>query len=182
MSGLFNGCSLLKSLPDISKWNTSKIEYMTECFMYCSSLLSLPDISKWNTKNVKDMKDLFTGCKSLISIPDISIWKTDNLIEINNIFKGCSSLLFIPDISKWNYYKITNNKNILIDELQLSANSLGKSTISFDCSNNISNFSNNSEKSISNDIIEYKNEYVDFNDNSENKSLDSYYENFYKDI
>ena len=34
---------------------------MSEMFDGCSSLLSLPDISKWNIKNVKDINCLFNG-------------------------------------------------------------------------------------------------------------------------
>ena len=43
---LFGECSSLKSLPDISKWNTNKVTDMSSLFYYCSSLESLPDISK----------------------------------------------------------------------------------------------------------------------------------------
>ena len=50
MSYMFDGCRLLSSLPDISKWNTNNIKYMNCMFSECSSLSSLPDISKWNTK------------------------------------------------------------------------------------------------------------------------------------
>jgi len=46
MEGLFNGCSLLKELPDISKWNTSKVTNMSNMFSGCSSLKKLPDLSK----------------------------------------------------------------------------------------------------------------------------------------
>jgi surface protein len=38
---------------------------MNEMFAQCSSLKSLPDISNWNTDNVFEMYDLFEGCTSL---------------------------------------------------------------------------------------------------------------------
>ena len=50
MVGSFCKCSKLKELPDISKWNMSKVEYLSGLFINCSSLTSLPDISKWDTK------------------------------------------------------------------------------------------------------------------------------------
>ena len=31
--------------------------------------LSLPDISKWNTSKVKDMRDMFDGCNKSLNIP-----------------------------------------------------------------------------------------------------------------
>jgi len=46
MSNMFNGCSLLSSLPDFSKWNTINVTNMSYMFYKCSSLSSLPDISK----------------------------------------------------------------------------------------------------------------------------------------
>jgi len=72
MMWMFNGCSSLISLPDISKWNTKNVTNMSDMFNGCSSLISLPDISKWDTKNVTDMSDMFNKCSSLISLPDIS--------------------------------------------------------------------------------------------------------------
>ena len=44
MSNMFEGCSLLSNLSDISKWNTSNVTNMSYMFHGCSSLLSLPDI------------------------------------------------------------------------------------------------------------------------------------------
>ena len=46
MRYMFEGCSSLSSLPDISKWNTNNVTNMSSMFYECSSLLSLPDISK----------------------------------------------------------------------------------------------------------------------------------------
>ena len=46
MSFIFFGCKLLKSLPDISKWDTNKVTDMTGIFSECERLESLLDISK----------------------------------------------------------------------------------------------------------------------------------------
>ena len=65
MSYLFYGYSELKSLPDISKFNTSNVINMNRMFYNCKSLLSLPDISKWDTYNVMYLGDIFRGNLSL---------------------------------------------------------------------------------------------------------------------
>ena len=65
-------------------------------FDNCSSLLSLPDISKWNTINVNDMSSIFYNCSLLISLPDISKWNSDNLTDMSAMFSYCSSLLSLP--------------------------------------------------------------------------------------
>ena len=102
MNCIFYGCSLLKELPDISKWNMKNVEDIRYMFYELNSLISLPDISKWNTENITNLDSIFENCSLLSFIPNISKWKLNNKIKINNIFKGCNSLLSIPDISKWN--------------------------------------------------------------------------------
>ena len=59
-------CSSLSSLPDISKWNTINVTYMSGMLFKCSSLSSLPDISKWNINNVIDMSYIFGNCSNII--------------------------------------------------------------------------------------------------------------------
>ena len=48
MRKMFNGCNSLTILPDISKWNTSKVTNFTNILNDCNSLVFLPDLSKWN--------------------------------------------------------------------------------------------------------------------------------------
>ena len=72
MSYMFDKCSSLSSLPDISKWNTNNVTNMSNMFYKCSSLSSLPDISKWNTDKATNMSFMFSDCLSLLSLPDIS--------------------------------------------------------------------------------------------------------------
>jgi len=107
MSHMFNKCSLLSSLPDISKWDTKDVTNMSYMFYLCESLTSLPDISKWDTKKVTDMSHMFNRCSLLSSLPDISKWDTKNVTNMGNMFYGCKSLTSLPDFSKW-YIKENN--------------------------------------------------------------------------
>ena len=111
---MFYGCIHLKSLPDISQWNTSNVNDMEEMFSYCNLLKSLPDISKWNTSKVINMKNMFVGCNSLISFPDISKWNTSNVQNMNGLFAGCKSLILLPDISKWNTSNVQNMNGLFL--------------------------------------------------------------------
>ena len=63
---MFDGCSSLSSLPDISQWNTNNVINMDYMFSRCKSLSSLPDISKWNTNNVTNKYHIFFGCINII--------------------------------------------------------------------------------------------------------------------
>ena len=68
MEGMFEYCSSLISIPDISKWNTNKAKYKSFMFSNCCSLISLPDIFKWFTT---EDKNLFDNCISLLNITGI---------------------------------------------------------------------------------------------------------------
>ena len=69
---MFSKCSSLTYLPDISNFNTSKVECCNEIFAYCSSLKKILDISKWNTNNIIKMDRLFLDCSKIETLPDIS--------------------------------------------------------------------------------------------------------------
>jgi len=107
MSYMFNNCSSLICLPDFLDWNTSNVTDMSMMFGECSSLLELPDISGWDISKVTSLHGLFCSCKSLKSFPDISNWNTINVSNISIMFGGCSSLKSLPDISKWKVDNIT---------------------------------------------------------------------------
>ena len=65
---------------------------MNYLFYGCSSLIYLPDISKWNISSVEDMSNLFYGCSSLSFLPDISLWKL-NFFELKSMIKECINSL-----------------------------------------------------------------------------------------
>ncbi len=68
-------------------------------FCGCSLLISLPNISKWNTINVKYMTKMFEGCLSLPYIPNITIFLSTTISNKNNIFNDCLTAINLPDIS-----------------------------------------------------------------------------------
>ena len=108
MSNMFYSCSSLISLPDISKWDISNVTDISYMFYSCKSLLSLPDISNWNTFNIKSLSGLFSCCLSLSSLSDISKWDISNVNLMDFMFSHCKSLKTIPDLSKWNFSNVTN--------------------------------------------------------------------------
>ena len=69
---------------ELSLDNTGKS--LAYIFCNCSSLKSLPDISNWNTQNVVNMSGIFSGCSDIISLPDISKWNVDNVTDLSNMF------------------------------------------------------------------------------------------------
>ena len=107
MHSMFHGCYSLKFIADISTWDTSNVNDMNSMFDKCYSLQSLPDISKWNTERVRDMGYMCNKCHSLKSLPDIAKWNTKNVKDMGFMFNHCSSLVALPNISKFDMKEVT---------------------------------------------------------------------------
>lgn len=89
ISGLFQGCSKIKSI-DFGSFNTADAEDMSYMFDRCSSLKHV-DVSMLNTSNVKSMFWMFQSCSSLESL-ELSSFDTSKLEEASGMFGSCSSL------------------------------------------------------------------------------------------
>ena len=75
---------------------------MNGVFYQCSSLSILPDISKWDISRVTTINNFFNGCSSLSKIPDITIWRYYfQNFKFTFILDGCISLTHLPDVSEW---------------------------------------------------------------------------------
>ena len=128
-------------------------------FANCLSLRSLPNISLWNTKNITNMEYLFYNCSSLLIFPKIYNWKTNNLENMNNIFYGCKSLS-LPDISKWDVSKVKNFQVIFASDSS-NYESLQKDCEIISSNNSyISKKDNKNNNTIN--IYSYKNFDLDF--------------------
>ena len=108
MSGMFTGCSGLKSL-NIGNLNTSNVTDMSSMFSSCSGLKSL-NVGNLNTSNVTNMSSMFSGCSSLASL-DVSKFNTANVTNMSSMFSGCGSLTSL-DVSKFNTANVTNMSNM----------------------------------------------------------------------
>ena len=64
------GCSKLKEIKGINKFNTSKVDNMRYMFYNCEELEYL-DLSNFDTSQVKYMEYMFSGCQKLKEL-DIS--------------------------------------------------------------------------------------------------------------
>ena len=115
-SYMFKECVALIALPDIGKWDTSKIINMEGLFWKCWTLIYISNnISNWNICNVKSIYGMFVGCIYIMYLPDISKWNTNNLEIMEELFHSCQNLRKIPDISKWNTEKIKSLSFLFTD-------------------------------------------------------------------
>ena len=98
---MFAFCSSLTSI-DLSNFNTSQVIDMHSMFAYCSSLTSL-DLSNFNTSKVKLMTRMFWHCPLLSSL-DLSKFNTSQVTDMQEMFQGCTNLEYI------NMYNFDENK------------------------------------------------------------------------
>jgi len=111
-SKMFYNCVDITEI-DLSKFDTSYIEYMDEMFYSCSSLTSV-NFFKSNNLKLFSIARMFYKCISLTSL-DLSDCDTSNLIYMNQMFYGCKNLEYI-NMKNFNELKLfissTDNKNI----------------------------------------------------------------------
>ena len=115
LSHLFDGCTSLQKIPEcLTEWVNGNIKYIDNIFQDCRSLKSLPDISNWETEPIRRMRGIFKCCKSLISLPDISKWDTRNVEDMSFMFYDCSDLKEFPNISNWKTNCVKNMSYICL--------------------------------------------------------------------
>jgi len=69
---------------------------MREAFSKCISLFHLPDVAKWNFSKLDDINSLFYGCFSLSLILKTFNININNKIKKENIFLDCINIPKIP--------------------------------------------------------------------------------------
>ena len=90
MASMFNNCSSLASVGDLSNWDTSKVTNMAYVFVNCSSLTSL-NLSNWDMSKVTSLTYMFYYCRALTSL-NVSGWDLSSCSNISEIFRDCTKL------------------------------------------------------------------------------------------
>ena len=135
MDFMFSGCSSLKEIKADSKWDTSKVKYMSNVFDGCSLLtdesLAAMNISNWNTSAVTNMKYMFQNCSQITNL-DLGGWNTATVSDYRYMFSGCSSLKSL-DITGWNTTNIGSStdrkKDVFADCTALDTLTLGQNSV-----------------------------------------------------
>lgn len=105
LSEMFQGCENLRTINNISEWDTSNVTNMDRMFKSCNSLVSL-DLSKWVVSKVESMSDMIQGCKSLVSV-NASNWDVSNVTDMWGMFADCRSLETL-NLSGWDMTNVSN--------------------------------------------------------------------------
>ena len=88
---MFGFCEQLKKV-NASKIDTIHIINMESMFEWCTNLEEISDVSRWNVENVTSMKGMFFKCKKLKSVPGIEKWNPLKLTDCRELFLGCEKI------------------------------------------------------------------------------------------
>ena len=98
---LFEGCSSLLVIPDISKWKINSYCKIKKMFYRCFSLMTYPDISNWNISAFTKTEDIFELFKPEVNSNSSSVSKS--IIEnLSEYFDDCLSVFSNPEINENN--------------------------------------------------------------------------------
>ena len=137
----------LDKVPDVSNWDTSKVENMSNMFSeYCyyasNKLDKVPDVSNWSTSKVTNMSKMFhsfgpININSFVpSAPNVSNWNTSKVVDMSCMFSNyaftSTCLNSAPDVSKWDTSNVTNMSSMF--------DCYGFSSSALDAAPNVSNW------------------------------------------
>jgi surface protein len=90
LSEMFSDCENLRTINNISEWDTSNVTTMNRMFNNCRSLESL-DLSSFNTSNVDSMYDMFARCENLKEL-NLSSFEIRENCDTDWMFVDCRRL------------------------------------------------------------------------------------------
>ena len=101
LSCMFAGCWKLKGPLDLSRFNTSKVEWMDMMFAGCSELTEL-DLTSFDVSSLKSTETMFSGCSKLKTIYCNIDWTAAGISSSNKMFEYCN-VLEGENGTKWKY-------------------------------------------------------------------------------
>ena len=108
MHSLFSYIDVKIRNIDISQWNVSNVESMSDMFFGCEEFNC--DLSQWDVSSCKNMYGMFYFCKKFDS--DLSQWDVSNVEDLGAMFAYCEN--FNSNISRWNVSRCENMANMFI--------------------------------------------------------------------
>lgn len=82
----------LKYIDNVSNWNTSIVNNMSQMFYGCNNLVCINGISNWDVSNVTNMSSMFENCKEVDGLYGFNNKDASKVINATNMFRNCKSL------------------------------------------------------------------------------------------
>ena len=125
LSGAFNGCTSLTSVPALPPLVTNTSYMFTGANIFTGT-----DVESWDVTNVTDMSNMFNGAEAFNA--NLGNWTdngtTENVKNMSNMFNGAIS--FIGDgISRWNVSGVSDMSYMFMNTTIFNASNLGNWTV-----------------------------------------------------
>lgn len=105
-TNLFQSCTSLTTINNISSWDVSNVLLMERMFSAC--YLFNQDIGSWNVSSVTDMSYMFANSTTFNNggMSSINGWDVSNVVNMQGMFQD--STAFNKNIGSWNVSNVTN--------------------------------------------------------------------------
>lgn len=90
LGNMFDGCSKVKNLNALRKWDVSQVRDMGYAFHGCDGITDFSFLNDWNASNVTDTAYLFARCDGITEI-DLN-WTFNSTSSIEGMFYLCKNL------------------------------------------------------------------------------------------
>lgn len=112
-AGYGNQYMKLRTVGDLSSWNTSNATDINAMFQDCEYLENIGDISGWDTSKVTNMSCLFNRCVRLDGIGNLSGWDTSLCNNFKSMFRGTGMTktgmeIDVSFVKTWNVRSVTD--------------------------------------------------------------------------
>lgn len=104
MSQMFESCNNLSNL-DVTGFDTSNVFDMSGMFHSCSGIEEL-DVTGFDTRKVTNMSVMFSSCSQLKQL-DVSGFDTSGVTTLAQTFFGCKGITEL-DLTNWDLSKVTS--------------------------------------------------------------------------
>ncbi|MDR2977690.1 MAG: DUF285 domain-containing protein, partial [Streptococcaceae bacterium] len=105
--GMFRDCQKLENLNDLSTWDTSNIENMSEMFQH-SNIINVDALANWDVSRVDDFSEMFSSCESLKDVKGLARWNMNIARSTIAMFDNCEQLEDFSALANWNVHNIVN--------------------------------------------------------------------------
>ena len=102
---MFESCSSLTTIGDVSNWNVPCLTTTSNMFLNCRKLKSV-NAANWTTRDLQNVSNMFKSCLALTSF-DASNWNTSNLTTMASMLEECQALTSVK-FANWDTSNVTN--------------------------------------------------------------------------
>lgn len=79
LEGMFRGCTSVRDLFDLDRFNVSRVAKTDYMFMNCLGLKAV-SLAGWNTDNIESTEGMFSGCTPYVLVNDSQVGFLDRVL------------------------------------------------------------------------------------------------------